>query len=161
MNTSIANFPIDLNQINWGEIGKEILQWPYFWPTLILIFFLFYIWRKIKTKNLLIKLSDGPTGSIEVSRKALVDLIQKTIVSITPKSQIKVCIHLKQDKLYIKIKLNLQSDQNLEMLASKIQSAISSILREYLGLENIGTIDIIVSGFQEKTKTPIQNDQDF
>ena len=150
MNTILT----ELKAIDWAEVGKHALQNPYFWPSIIGIFLIFYIWRAIRKKQAFIQLFSAPAGSVKVSQNALVDLIKKNVTDITSGSNPKVCIYQKSGKLNVKIKLVLQSGQNIETLSSKIQCSLFSTLKEHLGLENIGKINILVSGFKPSSKHP-------
>lgn len=135
------------------ELFQEIIHWPYLCPTLIALLIILLIWRKINKRNKIISLSTHQEGKVCVVRTALIDLIENTCNDIIPNSKPRVCLCEKGGKLNLKIKIRVFSNQNIEQTTSIIQKQISHILQSTLGLENIGTINILIAGFR---KTPIQ-----
>lgn len=143
---------MELSLIDWKESLQEVYHWQYFWPTIIAIIVLLFIWRAIRKRRRVIKLSSHEEGEIFVMRTALINLIENTCSDISPESKPRVCLREKNGKLNLKIKIRIFSDQNIENTASIIQKQINHTLQDTLGLENIGIINILIAGFRKSPR---------
>lgn len=141
-----------LQHIDWQELLQVMMDWPYFWPTVVSILVLLIIWGRIRKKYRSIHLFGGPTGSVTVAKRALVELIERTCDDIAPGGKARVSLKKCRDKLNIKVRLRLFSGQHLENLASKIQATLTDELKENLGFENVGSINILVTDFKSAMK---------
>ncbi len=111
-------------------------------------FVLLVLYRKIKNFRKPIRLFDNRAGVVEVSRKALDELVQSVCYSLGALNRPDVSIYTKRGKLCMNVALKLESGQKLTDATSEIQSALTSAFREHLGVEKLGRIDVRVTGFK-------------
>ncbi len=104
--------------------------------------------RKIKKAFKPIKLFDNRAGIVEVSRKALDELVQSVCYSLGALNRPDVKIYTRRGRLCMNVSLKLESGQSLTDATSEIQTALSSAFREHLGVEKLGRIDVRVTGFK-------------
>lgn len=111
-------------------------------------FLLFVALRKIKGAYRPIKLFDNRAGVVEVSRKALDELVQSVCYSLGALNRPDVKIYTRRGRLCMNVSLKLESGQSLTDATSEIQTALTSAFREHLGVEKLGRIDVRVTGFK-------------
>ena len=85
---------------------------------------------------------------MEVSRKALDELVQSVCYSLGALNRPSVKIFLKRGKLCMTVALKLESGQTLTSATGEIQQALTTAFREHLGVEKLGKIDVRVIGFK-------------
>lgn len=111
-------------------------------------FVLLLVIRKIKKIRRPIKLFDNRAGVVEVSRKALDELVQSVCYSLGALNRPSVNIFTKGGRLCMKVSLKLESGQRLTDATADIQSALTTAFREHLGVEKLGNINVQVTGFK-------------
>lgn len=119
-------------------------------------FILLIIIRKIKKALRPIKLFDNRAGVVEVSRKALDELVQSVCYSLGALNRPDVKIYTRRGRLCMNVSLKLESGQSLTDATSEIQTALSSAFREHLGVEKLGRIDVRVTGFKGLIYKPVK-----
>ncbi len=106
------------------------------------------LFRKIKNFRKPIKLFDNRAGIVEVSRKALDELVQSVCYSLGALNRPDVKISTTRGRLCMSVSLKLESGQKLTDATSEVQTALTSAFREHLGVEKLGRIDVKVTGFK-------------
>ncbi len=104
--------------------------------------------RKIKKSRKPIKLFDNRAGVVEVSRKALDELVQSVCYSLGALNRPDVKIYTRRGKLCMNVSLKLESGQKLTDATSEVQTALTTAFREHLGVEKLGRIDVRITGFK-------------
>ena len=104
--------------------------------------------RKAKAAYRPIKLFDNRAGVVEVSRKALDELVQSVCYSLGALNRPDVKIYTRRGRLCMNVALKLESGQSLTDATAQIQTALTSAFREHLGVEKLGRIDVRVTGFK-------------
>ena len=152
------------------EICKNAWAQPHT-PTLLAIavgaFVLLIIWRKIHNHFKPIKLYNNRVGEVEVSRRALDELVQSVCYSLGALNRPDVKIYIKRGKLCMIVSLKLESGQKLTDATGEIQTALTSAFREHMGVEKLGKIDVHILGFKglvykpaNKFLPPVKDDGD-
>lgn len=136
-----------MQTINWNQFFHEVISYPYFWPILIVIVALIITWNQIRKNQQIINLFKNETGKISVIQNALIDLIKKICAEVIPDSKPNVSLSIKKNKLNIKIKIKIHENQHIEKLTTILQKALQQMLKDTLGIENIDTINILITGF--------------
>ena len=121
---------------------------PEFLGIALAAFILLIILRKVKNYRKPIKLFDNRVGVVEVSRKALDELVQSVCYSLGALNRPDVDIYTRRGRLCMSVSLKLESGQKLTDATAEIQSALTSAFREHLGVEKLGRIDVRVLGFK-------------
>lgn len=111
-------------------------------------FVLLVLLRKFKGRYKPIKLFDNRAGVVEVSRKALDELVQSVCYSLGALNRPDVKIYSLRGRLCMSVSLKLESGQRLTEATSEIQTALTSAFREHLGVEKLGRIDVKITGFK-------------
>ena len=89
---------------------------------------------------------------MQVNCGAISDLVQSICKKDSHISQLKTKIISKRKNLNIQIRLRIESGSHLKSIEETLQSEIREALRESLGIENIGFIDIIATGIKDSRK---------
>ena len=89
---------------------------------------------------------------VQVNCGAISDLVQSICKKDSHISQLKTKIISKRKNLNIQIRLRIESGSHLKSIEETLQSEIREALRESLGIENIGFIDIIATGIKDSRK---------
>ncbi len=133
------------------EVCKEAWKQPntplFLAICLVLIIFM-VIWRKIRNYYKPIKLFNNRVGEVEVSRKALDELVQSVCYSLGALNRPDVKIYTRRGHLCMIVSLKLESGQKLTDATGEIQNALTSAFREHMGVEKLGKIDVRVLGFK-------------
>lgn len=155
--------PIATDLVSWlKDYFQELVRWQYFWPVIIAIVLLLVILRKLQKKRAIINLSTHPDGRVSVVSSALIHLIENTCNDVAPNSKPRVHISQNKNLLNIKIKIRVFSDQHIESTTSKIQKQVNYVLQNTLGLENIGSVNILIAGFSKsQNKTISENSPEY
>lgn len=88
----------------------------------------------------------GPAGRVTVSRKAVHDLIEARCRAFRGVGGAKALVTNRGSEVDVRIELKIRESARLEDLSAQIQGEVGGMLRENLALENIGAIDIVVTG---------------
>ena len=91
-------------------------------------------------------------GMVQVNCGAISDLVQSICKKDSHISQLKTKIISKRKNLNIQIRLRIESGSHLKSIDETLQSEIREALRESLGIENIGFINIIATGIKDSKK---------
>lgn len=127
----------------WAQpYAKEMLA------AALVAFVLLILIRKIKNHFRPIKLFDNRAGVVEVSRKALDELVQSVCYSLGALNRPDVKIYTRRGRLCMSVSLKLESGQKLTDASAEIQTALTSAFREHLGVEKLGNIDVHIVGFK-------------
>ena len=89
---------------------------------------------------------------VQVNCGAISDLVHSICKKDSHISQLKTKIISKRKKLNIQIRLRIESGSHLKSIEETLQNEIREALRESLGIENIGFIDIIATGIKDSRK---------
>ena len=134
-----------------AEICKEAWQQPHA-PALLCgalaALALIIIIRKLRRHFRPIKLFNNRAGEVEVSRKALYELVQSVCYGLGALNRPDVKIYLRRGRLCMTVSLKLESGQKLTDAAGEIQTALTSAFREHMGVEKLGHIDVRIVGFK-------------
>ncbi len=89
---------------------------------------------------------DSDNGHVTVSRKALQDLIQGCCERVNDVGRAKAKVSTRGGIINTHVRLRLNSDGKLSSISGYLQEQISQVVKQNLGIESIGTIDIVVVG---------------
>lgn len=86
------------------------------------------------------------SGKVLVSRQALQEQIQRCCEELSDVGRSRVTVIQRDHVLSIRIRLRLRSNAKLVGISGYLQQQIDSVVRKNLGVENIGPIDLVVTG---------------
>ncbi|MFP4070373.1 MAG: alkaline shock response membrane anchor protein AmaP, partial [Opitutales bacterium] len=110
-----------------------------------LLFFCILV-RKLKPKQVVAYRTDS--GSVMVSRSAIVELVQTSCEQIDEVFKPSVRITTKGKTTHFNVRIKLASGGRMRDIEQTLQSHLRAALTENLGIENVGRIDITATGFK-------------
>lgn len=113
--------------------------------TVALMFVLLLLLRR-QPKNVVAYTTDN--GRVMVSRHAIVELVQTSCEQLQDVSKPQVKIHVKGQTAHFEIRIKLLSGGRLRSIEQTLQSHLRRALTENLGIENLGRINIMATGFK-------------
>ena len=131
------------------SIALEHLSQPHFLyiggAVLTLVFVLVLLLRR-QPKNVVAYSTES--GRVMVSRSAIVELVQTSCVQLQDVSKPQVRIHTKGNTTHFEIRIKLLSGGRLRTIEETLQAHMREALTENLGIENLGRINIVATGFK-------------
>ena len=88
------------------------------------------------------------SGSVTVSRAAIVELVQSSCAQIEAVSKPRVTIKVRGRTAHFKVQIKLASGGRLRDVEHALQNHLRKSLSDNLGIEHLGKIDIIATGFK-------------
>ncbi|MEC8329728.1 MAG: alkaline shock response membrane anchor protein AmaP [Verrucomicrobiota bacterium] len=88
------------------------------------------------------------SGSVTVSRAAIVELVQSSCAQIEAVSRPRVTIMVKGRTAHFKVRIKLASGGRLRDVEHALQNHLRKSLSDNLGIEHLGKIDVIATGFK-------------
>lgn len=101
-------------------------------------------------------------GEVIVSRSAIVELVQTSCEQIKEVSKPQVRMRVKGGVKHFEVRLKLASGGQLRSIEAMLQTHLRKALTENLGIENLGRINIVATGFKSgrlETSSSIANKQ--
>jgi uncharacterized alkaline shock family protein YloU len=112
---------------------------------LLLAFVLFLLLRR-QPKSIVAYGTEN--GEVLVSRHAIVELVQTSCEQLKDVSKPRVKIRVKGKTVHFEVRIKLQSGGRLRDIEQTLQNHLRRALSENLGIEALGRINIIATGFK-------------
>lgn len=87
-------------------------------------------------------------GRVMVSRSAIVELVQTSCEQMQDVSKPQVKIQVKGQTTHFEIRIKLLSGGRLRRIEQTLQSHLRQALTENLGIESLGRINVVATGFK-------------
>ncbi len=97
----------------------------------------------------------GETGYVEISRHALLELVHSACEQMPEVRKPAIKIRARR-KLNLSVRIRVDGSTNLRDTASYLQTHLKDSLENNLGIENLGQIEIIVSGIRSGNSPKVQ-----
>lgn len=97
-------------------------------------------------KNVVAYTTDN--GQVMVSRHAIIELVQTSCEQLKDVSKPQVKIRVKGRKAHFEVRIKLQSGGRLRDIEQTLQAHLRRALTENLGIESLGRINIVATGFK-------------
>ena len=88
------------------------------------------------------------SGRVMVSRSAIVELVQTACAQLEEVSKPSVKIKVRGNTAHFQVHIKLASGGRLRDIEQTLQSHLRQALSENLGIEHLGMIDIVATGFK-------------
>ena len=88
------------------------------------------------------------SGRVMVSRAAIVELVQTSCSQLEAVSKPNVKIKVKGSTVHFEVRIKLASGGQLRRIEQTLQTHLRTALTDNLGIEDLGRIDIIATGFK-------------
>lgn len=136
--------------ISW-RIFKDAIgqpQTPYLLLAAAVLWVVLIFVRRMRRRYSPIRLFNNKAGEVQVTRKALNELVQSVCYSLGAINRPDVKIYQRRGRLCMSVSMRLESGQKLTEATEEVQLALTSAFREHLGVEKLGKIDVQVLGFK-------------
>lgn len=87
-------------------------------------------------------------GQVTVSRHAIVELVQTSCEQLEDVSKPQVKVQVKGQTSHFEVRIKLLSGGRLRHIEQTLQAHLRRALSENLGIENLGRINIVATGFK-------------
>lgn len=128
------------------------LEYLYTAAAVVALAFLLFVLIRRQPKH--IKAYSTENGEVIVSRSAIVELVQTSCEQIKEVSRPQVRMHVKGGKTQFEVRLKLASGGQLRSIEQMLQAHLRKALTENLGIENLGRINIVATGFKSGRLEP-------
>jgi uncharacterized alkaline shock family protein YloU len=139
-----------MNEI-WGILQMPIAQAILPWVVIALVI-VWIIMRVAEGGRLLA--FNNPTGRVLVSRGAIKGLIARTCNTVEGVAHPQSRIGTRGGKLRVRVYIQLRGNTRLTDISMLLQEKLDMALRQNLGMEKIGRIDVVVTDIQPASKKP-------
>jgi uncharacterized alkaline shock family protein YloU len=119
-------------------------------PLAILLVVLVVVFLKLGKSNLLV--FNNKDGKVEISRTAIQEIIERTCEQFVEVGRARGDIQKSKGKINIKVRLKLRVKTRLQDISNELQHQITRAIRNDLGIENLGEVNVIVEGFLAEKK---------
>lgn len=127
--------------------------------TLGVLIALFVFLRKSQPANF--AAFNATSGKVLVSRTAINDIVKRTCDYTDFIDQSKVRINTRKRNLDIRLFIRLKPGAKLSNVATSVQKNLEVNLRKNIGIENLGKIDVIVTGISGSVPAHLENDEAY
>lgn len=125
----------------------EIYNSPRIMLSIAALLTLWLIVRILKRRYAAIKIFQTDSGNIEITRRALHNIVYNACAQVHMTHTPKICARILKGKLHLEIAIKLGSDQRLLEIATLLQDSIVQTLSRNLGMENLGRINVKMVDF--------------
>jgi uncharacterized alkaline shock family protein YloU len=119
-------------------------------PLALLFVVLVVVFLKLGKNNLLVFNNDD--GKVEISRNAIQEIIQRTCEQFVEVGKARGDIVKSKGQINIKVRLKLRVKTRLQDISNELQRQITHAIRNDLGIENLGVVNVVVEGFLAESK---------
>lgn len=123
----------------WLAYGACIL-------VVLLLFFVFVLLRRRQPKSVLAYSTEN--GDVRVHRSAIVELVRTSCEQLEGVSRPNVTIRVKNRLIHFEVRIKLAGGGHLKTVEQTLQTHLRKALSENLGIEDLGRIHVIATGFQ-------------
>ncbi len=132
---------------NITQILEHLTGGPYLWiggAAILLLFILWLLARKQPGSFIAFK---STAGKIIITRSAINELAQRTCSQIETIGKCSTRIKTRGGTLKIEVRIQLLAGSKLNDVTSDLQTHLTHAFGEILGIENLGDINVVVTGF--------------
>jgi len=133
---------------------QRLPEAPLYYPILggllaaLCIFLFFKV--KLRHRHTPVKVYNNTSGYVLVSRQALLELVRTATMEVGVASKPKVQFYHKHGRLSLEVHIKLNQGQRAVDVCSAIQNHLSRALRDSLGVDRLGSINVTIDGYKGK-----------
>ena len=124
----------------------------YLFGALLLLIATLILIRKLRPKNIVAYKTEN--GDVVINYSAVVELVRTTCKQISQVNKPKLKVFRKGGLTHFTIRIQLTSGGHLKDVEETLQNHLRESLSKNLGIENLGTINIIVTSFRSSKIRP-------
>ncbi|MDR2812227.1 MAG: hypothetical protein LBB05_00315 [Puniceicoccales bacterium] len=152
----IKDFWADLSDAeSWQIFGENVLANPLLkWFVILSVLFLLLRHYTQKGANC-IRVYTTHRGPIYMKKSALKGLIKKICHALIPqsKSRVKFCVRWRR----IHLRVSVACPHNMQSVSTQLQQEIFSILKQEIGIDNLGSVHVVIEKIIGPIKTKTFN----
>jgi hypothetical protein len=144
---------------NWHAYTEGFTPLELYGGAFLVLAFLYFLMRLFcgcGAKCIIAYSTEG--GKVIVNRSAIVELVNSACAQIEDVSKPRVRIRIRGGIPHFQVRIKLNSGGRLREVESSLQQHLRDALTENLGIEKLGNIDVVATGF--KSTRRIQNQLD-
>lgn len=128
------------------------------------VILLLWLWSRIRSARHPSEITafTTPNGTVGISRSALCDLVDKVASAIDGINRCSTRVTKKGTLINLQLRIQVLSGTQLTDIVPHLERRVAQTLRQTFGLENLGSINTLVTGFASEPKpkkgTPYQRD---
>jgi hypothetical protein len=128
-------------------LAEILTQINYLYVAAVLaLAFVFFLLIRRQPKH--VRAYSTENGEVIVSRAAIVELVQTSCEQIKEVSKPHVRMQVKGGQTHFEVRLKLASGGQLRAIETMLQAHLRRALTDNLGIENLGRINIVATGFK-------------
>lgn len=121
-------------------------QFLYIALAVVLLAFVLFLISRRQPKNVVAYSTEN--GDVLVSRHAIVELVRTSCEQLENVAKPSVKVRVKGKTTHFEVRIKLQSGGHMREIEQTLQSHLRRALSENLGIESLGRINIIATGFK-------------
>lgn len=140
---------------NWPTICEGVLADPLL-KWLILFIILFLAWEYYTRKNAnCVRVYTTNRGPVCMKKSALKNLVKKICRTVIPqsKSRVKLCVCWRR----IHLRVSVACPYNMQSVSTQLQQEIARILKQEIGIKNLGSVHVVIEKIIGSIKTKTFN----
>ena len=133
------------------EYINKVLEYlpdvPYLWIAAAVVILLLLLWLLTRRQPRSFTAFKSTSGKIMITRSAISELAHRICDQIDTVGKCSTRIKTRGGTLRIEVRIQLLAGSKLGDVTSDLQNRLTHALGEILGIENLGEINVIVTGF--------------
>ena len=132
--------------------GAEAFNHPLFYYGVIALLVLFFCWwlsRKLSTE--LVSVFTDEEGAVQITPRALRELVRKSCTTIPGVHSPKTRIIKKGLSLRLHVSLRVDQDCKVKETRSHLKEKLEGIMVNNLNFDNFTGVDLVISGFEDQS----------
>lgn len=119
------------------------------------VLLLFWLWSRIRAARHPAEITafSTPNGTVGIARSALCDLVDKVAVSIDGVNRCASRVTKKGALVNLQLRVQIIAGTQLTDVVPHLERRVAQTLRQTFGLENLGAINTLVTGFTAEAKS--------
>lgn len=120
---------------------------PYLSIGLGMVFLILVLWLLLRRRPNAVEALDSESGHVMVSRRAITEVARRTCETMPGIGRCNTRIKFRRGILLIDVRIRLVAGHSLSEVCSELDHRLNRTLRDNLGIQKLGDINIMVTGF--------------
>lgn len=125
----------------------------YLWGVLFFLLAVLILLLRRQPKNIIAYKTEN--GDVTISRSAVIELVRTSCQQISQVGKPKLKVFTKKGLTHFTIRIQLTSGGRLKNVEETLQNHLRESLSKNLGIEKLGTVNIVVTSFKSSKIRPI------
>ena len=130
-----------------NKVLESLPDIPYLWVGVAVFFLLLILWLLTRRQPRSFTAFKSTSGKIMITRSAISELARRICDQTETVGKCSTRIKTRGGTLKIEVRIQMMAGSKLGDVTSDLQDRLNHALGEILGIENLGEINVIVTGF--------------